>query len=335
MLGSHLLYRLLESKGKVRALKRDTSDLSLVKQVFSYYTTKPDELLSAVEWVEGDVLEPESLDPAFEGVKKVYHAAAFVSFKPGDRARLIRNNTEGTANVVDACLAHGIEKMLHVSSTSALGAAAPGEKVDEKMMWAPDKQNSSYSISKFHSEMEVWRGIEEGLNAVIVNPSIILGPGYWHKGSSSLFTNVYKGLKYYMNGVTGYVCVRDVVEVMLGLMEKPVSGERFIVSAADLSYRQVFALIASALGVKEPHTEATPFLAGMAWRADSFLSLFGGERRITRETVTAGNKKVFFNNSRVKKELGFEFTPVEECIRETAVYFLRELELGKELKSMG
>ncbi len=324
MLGSHLLYRLLESQVRIRALKRESSDLSLVRQVFSYYSEKPDELLSAVEWVDGDVLDPESLDIAFEGVRKVFHAAAFVSFRPGDRARLIHNNTEGTANVVDACISHGVEKMLHVSSTSALGSAPPGEKVDESMMWAPDKQNSSYSISKFHSEMEVWRGIEEGLKAVIVNPSIILGPGYWHKGSSSLFTNVYKGLKYYMNGVTGYVCVKDVVEVMLGLMEKPVSGERFIVSSADMSYRKVFGCLAAALGVKEPGREATPFLAGMAWRADAMLSFLGGERRITRETVVAGSKKVFFNNSRVRKELDFEFTPVEECIRETATHFLRE-----------
>jgi nucleoside-diphosphate-sugar epimerase len=321
LLGSHLLYSLVSDKLPVRAIKRPASRLDEVKKVFSFYSPDYEELFNRVEWVNADILAQETLFDVFAGIGQVYHCAAFVSFDPRDRARLIRNNTEGTANVVNTCLELNIGKLCHVSSTSALGRAPEGELITEEMLWTSEKRNTGYGISKFKSEMEAWRGIEEGLNSVIVNPSIILGPGFWDKGSSSMFSTIKKGLRFYTNGVTGYVGVNDVVTCMRRLMESDISGERFILSSENLSYREVFTMIATALGKKPPTLEATPFLGGIAWRLDAFRSFFGFKRVITREAVSASRSINRFSNEKICKGLDFRFQPIETVIKEVARFY--------------
>ena len=322
LLGSHLLYSLTKDNIPVRAIRRPSSDLDEVRNVFGYYDREGDRLFSKIEWVEADILIPESLDEVMQGVTQVYHAAAIVSFDPRQKARLITANLEGTANIVNACLDHGVEKLLHVSSTAALGANPAGGPVTEDMMWTPDKMNSGYSISKFKSEMEVWRGIEEGLNAVIVNPSIIVGPGFWERSSSRMFSTIYRGLRYYMNGVTGYVWVMDVVTCMRSLMASEVSGERFIISSENLSYKNVFTMIAHALHVSAPSVEARPFMAALAWRMDAFRSLFGSPRIITRETVNAGNSKSRFSNQKIREYLDCNFRDIKDVVDVVGELFL-------------
>jgi nucleoside-diphosphate-sugar epimerase len=230
------------------------------------------------------------------------------------RNDLIRNNTEGTANIVNACLENKVKKLCHVSSTSALGEAPVGEMVSEDIIWTPDKLNSAYSISKFKSEMEVWRGIEEGLDAVIVNPGIIFGAGFWDKGSSSMFTNIKKGLRFYLKGVTAFIGVEDVVFCMMRLMNSDIKSQRFILVSENLSYQEVFTMIAKALNVRAPYIEPAPFLSALAWRFDSLRSRFGSQRVITRETINAGRKVSRFSNGKIKEFCGHEFTPVERVI---------------------
>jgi len=215
LVGSRLLFDLTSRGEKVRALKRPDSNLDAVRRVFSYYSDRPGDLFYKIEWVNADILNIDSLLEAMHNVKQVYHAAAWVSFDPADREKLIRNNVDGTRNIVNACLASSVRKLCYVSSTSALGPPGTNGLIDEKSMWVPNRLNSGYSVSKFYSEMEVWKGIEEGLKAVIVNPSIIFGPGFWDKGSSSMFTNIFRGLKFYSNGVTGFVSVEDVSAAMI------------------------------------------------------------------------------------------------------------------------
>lgn len=317
-MGSHLLYSLVNSGKPVRALKRDTSNLSEVQHVFSFYSANSDELFSKIEWYDADILIPESMDEAFIGVDYVYHCAAMVSFDPKDKALLIRNNLNGTANIVDACLRFKIKKLVHVSSTAALGKASDNEEVSEKRVWAPETQNTGYSISKFKSEMEVWRGVEEGLNAVIVNPSVIFGPGFWSKGSSSMFKRIKGGLRFYTTGGTGFVGVRDVVDSMIMLMESDISGERFIINSENLSYQKVFSMIAEALRVRAPNIEATPFLGGLAWRLDHFKSWFGFPRAITKEAIAAGRNTSSFSNKKIIEKTNIVFDSIENVIRETA-----------------
>ena len=316
LLGSRVLFDLLAENDKIRALKRKTSSIEVVREVFSYYTENPDEYFQKIEWRDFDILDIDSVMEALEGTTRLYHNAAYVSFDPRDKKQMMVCNVQGTANIVNACLDSSVEKLCHVSSTSALGAAFEGDSITEDLVWKPDKVKTHYAHSKFRSEMEVWRGIEEGLNAVIVNPSIIFGPGFWNKGSSGMFTKIEKGLRYYTTGVTGFVSVKDVSKCMIRLMNSDISGERFIISSENLSYQEVFTMIAKSLGVPPPSIEATPFLAGIAWRLDAFRSLFGFKRMITREVAEAGRNKNYFSNEKIKKMLGVEFEKIEETVRE-------------------
>jgi dihydroflavonol-4-reductase len=204
LVGSHLLLALLERGEKVRALKRANSNIGQVLKTFGWYTSDAQKLYSLIEWVDGDILDIYSLEPLLEGVETIYHCAAIVSFDPNERKEMIANNVEGTSNLVDAAIQKGVKRICHVSSISALGKTGNGEPVTEETNWIPSRKNTGYSQSKFFSEAEIWRGIEEGLDAVIVNPSIIVGPGKWGSGSPALFRVVNKGMKFYTRGSTGF-----------------------------------------------------------------------------------------------------------------------------------
>ena len=318
LLGSRLLFDLVSNGHNVRALKRTSSNTDYVKQVFSHYSAESDSLFRKIEWVDFDILDFDSVIESLEGTTKLYHAAAFVTFDPKDRRNMISINSQGTANIVNACVELKVEKLCHVSSTSALGSVPEGEMVKEDIIWTPDKMSTAYSISKFRSEMEVWRGMEEGLNAVIVNPSIILGAGFWNKGSSSIFKTINKGLHYYVNGVTGFVSVKDVSKCMVLLMDSNISNERFIISSQNLSYKEVFGMIATSLNVSPPKVEASPFLAGIACRLDFLRSVFTGKRVITSEAVQAGRKRVYFSNEKIKTALGIEFEEINDVIKDVS-----------------
>lgn len=297
--------------------------------MFGYYNVQTAELLDRVNWVTADMLNYQEVLEAMEGIDQVYHCAAIVSFDPAQRAAMIRSNTEGTANLVNAAIEQKIKKFLHVSSTAAVGKA-PGQLSDESMIWTESKLNTGYSISKFHSEMEVWRGIEEGLNTVIVNPSIILGPGFWQHGSSSIFTKVDHGMKFYSYGMTGYVGIWDVVQAMVRLMESEISGERFLVTSENLTYREVFDMIAEALGRPKPHIEGTMFMSELAWRLDWMKSkLLGiGEHTFSKERVRAARHVAEFDNSKIKSALNMQFEDIETVVNRVAEFY-RATEHGK------
>jgi len=325
LLGAHLMYELVNDKKKVRAIIRPSSNLDQVRKTFSYYTDNSEELFAAIEWVEADITDPVALTEAMKEVQQVYHTAAFVSFDPKDHAEMLRINIESTTNIVNRCLEKNDVQCCFVSSTAALGASVYGEEVTEDRLWTDLKRRSVYSISKFKSEMEIWRGITEGLQAVIINPSVIIGPGNWQRSSSRLFSTVWKGLNYYTKGGTGYVDVRDVVKSMIMVMNGKHWGERFIVSGENLTYKSVFNMIARSLQKSSPGKLATPFLAGLAWRLDWLKSMLTGkERVITKETAQAGQKLTQFSNHKIISATGIQFIPIEQSIRETAKLFLSE-----------
>ncbi len=331
MLGSHLLLELVQRHNVIRAIHRPSSDLQQVHYVFSLYHEDPDTLYSRIEWHEADTGDMDSLLGAFEGIRYVYHAAASVSFDPGERYTTIRNNVEGTANVVNACLEKNIRKLCYVSSSAALGQASDGNLITENTAWSPPGNRSSYPVSKYKSEMEVWRGIAEGLNAVIVNPVVIIGPGDWKKSSPLLFSVVWKGMKYYSEGITGFVDVRDVVSVMTRLMEGNFAGERYTICSENLSYRQVLEMIAGSLNRKPPHIHAGSLLVSIARKLDWIRHILTGKKRsITRETARAGLQKSYFSNEKVKKATGIEFRPVHESIRDTARFYLNGVAENRE-----
>jgi dihydroflavonol-4-reductase len=324
LIGSHLLYQLVREGKPVKAIRRSTSNLDRVKKTFSYYSSNAEEMFSRITWVEGDLLDLESLSEALDGIERVYHCAAMVSFAPEYRNQMMKNNVSGTANVVNACLEQEIKKLCFVSSTVAIGYRQE-EAVDETLIWKYSKYRSAYSVSKYRSEMEVWRGIGEGLHAVIVNPSIVIGPGDWDRSSSTIFKPVWKGLHFYTCGMTGYVDVWDVVQAMISLMESTISGERFILSSENLSYREVFTLVAKALDKKPPERFAPPFLTGLAWRIDWLVSkLLFRPPEFTKETARSAHHQTRFSNKKTREAIGITFKTIEQSISETANIFLEE-----------
>ncbi|MBA3986674.1 MAG: NAD-dependent epimerase/dehydratase family protein, partial [Flavobacteriales bacterium] len=219
LVGAHLLFFLLRKGNRVRAIHRTNSNLLAVKDVFSYYMENPDLLYQKIEWVEANLNDIPALTEAFHGIDKVYHTAAYVSFDPKNFNKLRKSNIEGTANIINLCLYFKIKKLCYMSSIATLGEGENFKFITEKSVWNPDEKNSVYAITKYGAEMEVWRGVQEGLNAVIMNAGVILGSGFWKSGTGAIFSKVYKGLNYYTNGETGFVDVRDVVKICTSLME--------------------------------------------------------------------------------------------------------------------
>jgi dihydroflavonol-4-reductase len=323
LVGSHLLAELLHSGYKVRATKRPDSSTDQVYKTLDLHAVKPETFKELLTWIEADLINPLDVEKAINGINLVYHTAAMVTFDPSYRREVIRCNVEITRNIVNACLDHQVNKLCYVSSTAALGTSLSDEDVTEDSPWLDAQKQSAYSRSKHFSEMEVWRGIAEGLNAVIVNPSIILGPGNWTRTSSGMFKVVWDGLKYYTEGVTGYVDVKDVVRSMIWLAHSEISGERFIISAENLSCKEILQMISKALDKKPPGRLATPFLTGIVWRLDWLRNkLTGKERVITREIIRAGRKKKYFSSKKIIETTGIEFIPVARSVEETAAVFL-------------
>lgn len=309
LVGSHLLKALAAKGCSIRAL---------------YRTSVPQyDGAGKIEWVQGDILNIASLEEAMQGVQQVYHCAAIVSFDPSKKKLLNNTNIDGTANVVNACINTGVKKLLFVSSVSALGRIREDEPVIENMNWSKETSNSEYGKTKFYAEMEVWRGAGEGLNTVIVNPVIILGASDWNKGSAAIFKNAYKEFPWYTDGITGWVDVVDVVNVMILLMESDVSNERFILSAEDITYRELFNWIAGEFGKKEPVKKVTPFLAALVWRIEAVKAFFAGTAPlITKETAATAQAKVHFDNTKLLQHLPhFKYTPVKKSIARICAEF--------------
>ncbi len=324
LVGAHLLFQLSQKEEKIRVLKRSSSSIDQTRKIFSYYTSQPEKFFSKIEWVEGDLLDIDSLLQAMSGIEKVYHTAAKVSFDPKDKAEIMETNVAGTANVVNACLEKKVKKLCYVSSIAALGRAGNDGLTTEKSEWKTDCKISPYSLSKYEAEREVWRGIAEGLKAVIVNPAIIFGAGNFNKGSSRMFQTVYHGLKVYTKGMNGYVDVNDVAKAMILLMESDISGERFILSSENLSYKDLFKTMALSLGVEPPKYKAGKFVSELTWRLLKIRFWLTGKRPlITRQTARTANSVYRYSNEKIIKATGMNFLPMEESIKRIAEAFLK------------
>ncbi|MEI8114212.1 MAG: NAD-dependent epimerase/dehydratase family protein [Bacteroidia bacterium] len=332
LVGAHLLYELTNSGHQVKALRRQQSNTDWVRKIFSYYTANVDELFARIEWVEGDILDYLSLEEALKGVTGIYHCAAIVSFHGDDHDMMLNNNVKGTGNLIDAAIHNGVSRFCHVSSIAALGKTQDGSEINEETYWTPSKRKSGYSLSKFFSEMEVWRGIEEGLDAVIVNPSIIMGPGNWEIGSPKLFQSMWKGLKYYTKGISGFVDVRDVVKAMIMLMDdnrfEQVKNQRFILNAGNLSYQDFFNKIADGLNKPRPRNFASDMKLMIAWRMAKAASFFTGKRPvITRDALSGTNQKNQYSGEKITRTIGFEYSSLDKSIANIAAIFMKDMVL--------
>ncbi|MFL0353467.1 NAD-dependent epimerase/dehydratase family protein [Xanthomarina sp. GH4-25] len=325
LVGSHLLYELVKKNKPVKAIYRNEKKLAIVKKVFAYYSDDPDALFNKIEWVQADLLDIPLLTEAFIDVSYVYHCAAFVSLEPNKYYLLRKTNIEGTANIVNLCITHAVKKLCYVSSVAALGRASNNKEIDEDTLWNPEADNSAYGITKYGAELEVWRGTQEGLDAVIVNPGVIVGPGIWRYGSGNIFMQVANGLTYYTTGIVGCVDVFDVVTCMIQLLESNIQNERFILVSENWEYKKFTECIAKALDVEPPTKKANSLLLQIGWRLDWLYCKITGKRRsLSKQLANTLETKSIYNNSKINQFLSFNFKPIESSIKEVSKVYLKE-----------
>ena len=311
LVGSFTARHFLKLGFQVAGLKRENSDLSLLKDIENQ-----------IVWYEGDVLDILALEKSIENVDYVVHAAAIVSFAPKDRKKMFKTNVEGTINVVNLCLEKNVKKLCFVSSVAALGRKIPNEKtlnhtikINEKATWEEDKLNSNYAKTKYLAEMEVWRGQSEGLDSVIVNPSLILGEADWNKSSTQLLKYVYDEHKFYPEGNLNYVDVEDVAACIYKLTTSDISNERFILSAGQIIYKDFFEKVALRFYKKAPATLLSKSLTEIVWRFEAIKSFFTGNAPlITKETALSSNHSFEYQNDKIKKTLDFSFKSLDQSL---------------------
>lgn len=324
LVGAHLLLHLLQKGIQIRAIHRKGSNLNRVKKVFSYYTEDASSLFKKIDWVESDLNDIPALELAFDNIEYVYHAAALISFNPRDYEKLLKINAEGTANIVNLCVSNTIKKLCYVSTIGTIGKSINDTLATEENEWS-DQNVNVYALSKYEAEMEVWRGSQEGLPVVMVNPGVILGPGFWDTGSGALFTTANKGYKFYPPGGTGFITVQDVIKMMTSLMDSQIENERFIAVAENLSFQEILTRLTKELGQPVPKKKLRYWQLEIGRIGDAIWSaLTGNPRRITKNTIHTMKHRDSYANQKIKDLLDFRFEPLDPAITFSCRRFLEE-----------
>ncbi len=324
LVGAHLLLHLLKKEQAVRAIHRQNSDLKQVKNVFSYYEDNYNELFDKIEWIVADITDIPSLELAFKNITDVYHCAALISFDPNDYYKLQNINVKGTANIVNLSLAYGIKKLGYISSIAALGKNEVSSDITEQSEWN-DANANVYALTKYAAELEVWRGTQEGLDAVIVNPGVILGPGFWKTGSGKLFSKTARGLTYYPPNGTGFIAVNDVVKMIVELMESTIKNENYIAVAKNMTYKEVLSRISVALGKPRPKKELKIWQLNMLSKLDWLVTaITRRERKLSKMQVKGLKRQEIYDSEKIKKVLDFKYADIESVIIFASHQFLQE-----------
>ncbi|WP_349664436.1 NAD-dependent epimerase/dehydratase family protein [Cellulophaga lytica] len=324
LVGAHLLLQLLKTEDAVKAIHRPSSNLEQVKKVFSYYVDNADELFAKINWVVADVTDIPSLEDAFINVTHVYHCAALISFDPNDYFKLRHVNTKGTANIVNICLANNVQKLTYVSSIATLGKNEVTPIVTEETEWN-DADVNVYALTKYAAEMEVWRGTQEGLDAVIVNPGVILGPGYWDSGSGQFFSKIANGLKYYPPSGSGFVGVADVADMCIELMKSDLKNERYIAVTKNATFKEVLDKIAKEINKPKPTKALKIWQLNILCKLDWLVHLFTRRgRKLSKMQVHGLKSQDMYQNAKIKEAINFKFTDLDTVIKTTSSLLLQE-----------
>ena len=310
-IGSHIARRYLADGYAVSVLYRPSSGYGLLVDV-----------AEQLRWCEGDVLDIPSLEAVITSDIDVIHAAAVVSFFPKDRDRMEQINVEGTANIVNVCLKAGVRKLGYVSSVAAIGrpvdkSGKPDKPMvlDEEQKWEESPNNSGYAITKYQAELEVWRGVAEGLNAVMVSPSVVLGVGDWNRSSLQLIKYVYDEKPFYPAGLVNYVDVLDVADVLARLMQSDRTAERYILNGGTIPYRSLLEQIAGALKKRPPGIRVAPALTRLLWPLEAMRAWATGKNPlITRETARSSGALYQYNGHRIGQVLDFQYRPLSDTL---------------------
>jgi len=315
LVGSHLLVQLLQEYEGVKALYRTAQQIEKTKKVFE--NANKFDLFEKINWVKGDITDVPSLEIAFKNVTHVFHCAALVSFEPKDEEKLRKINIEGTANIVNCCIDFKIKKLCHVSSIAALGdTKEPEHLITEATEWNCEKQHSDYAFTKYGAEMEVWRGFQEGLDVVIVNPGVIFGYGFSNLGSDMFVQWVKNKIPFYTNGIIGIVAVEDVAKCMIALMKSEISGERYTLVGENCTYKDLFSAIATVLKTKEPYIYASKALIAIGWRLDWLRAIVtNSKRKLTKSTAVSAHAIDQYDTKKIENALSISFQKKEAFLK--------------------
>lgn len=326
LVGAHLLYHLTQKNDAIVAIYRTKNRLKKTEKVFSYYTDNFTSLFNKIQWMQADITDVPSLEVVFSyPISQVYHCAALVSFNPRDYKQMRSVNIYGTANIVNFCIHNSIKKLCFVSSIAAVGDAVEGNIITEENEWSDSSDNHGYAITKYGAEMEVWRASQEGIPVIIVNPGVILGSGFWEEGSGKLVKQVDNGLRFYTEGVTGFVFVVDVVKAMVLLMDSSVKNQRFILVSENKSFKQVFLLLADALGKPGPNIKIPSFVTSILWKLDWMVStLLNRKPLLTKNSAKSVHKISYYSSKKIKEEIRFSFTSIETVVYAVCLDYSRE-----------
>lgn len=325
IIGSHVLLSLLQKEKAVVACKQKSSDVSKVETLFSYYTNNSKELFNKIKWVDIDLNDTLLLEQILEGIETVYHCAGFVSFNKHHRKKLFEINEIGTKNLVNACLHLGVKAFCHVSSISTINNLDYKQTLNEEVFWKTSGKESDYAISKYGAEKEVWRAMAEGLNAVVVNPGVVLSPGFWNQSSSKLFSTCYRGTPFYTTGTTAYVAAQDVAEAMLLLVEQKKFNARFILAENNYSFKFVLDTIHQNFNKKIPSIKAGKPLLKIAQRLNELYSFFTGkEPIITKALINSAFNTQLYSGNAIINAISFKYTPIEVVLKNTCEIYAEE-----------
>ena len=319
LVGAHLLFALIDNNEEVRAIHREKSDLNAVKRVFSYYTSEVERLFNKIDWQLADITDISSLESVFKNIDYVYHCAAYISFNPRHFKILKKINIEGTANVVNYCISEKVTKLCYISSVASLGKTENESLITEECEFNPNDRNSVYSITKHQAEMEVWRGSQEGLDAIIVQPGVIIGEGIWSSASGGIFRTIAKGLKFYTPGGIGIVDVKDVVKAMIYLTKSELKNQAYILVGENILYEKLLAKISNKLNRKAPKLLISKTLMLTFASYDWFLNkLFKTRRKLLKSTVRSLFKRSFYDASKIINTKNFSFRNLDKTIERVA-----------------
>jgi dihydroflavonol-4-reductase len=325
IIGSHVALQLLLQGQEVTAVRQRNSDLARVQRLFAFYTPTHEELFQKIKWIELDILDVFAIEDALEQINVVFHCAGFVSFRRADRKKLFLINEQGTRNMVNASLQKKVAAFCHVSTIGTVNNAEYPFALHEGVFWKTSGKESDYAISKYNAEREVWRGMEEGLNIVIVNPGVVLSPVFWQQSSSQIFERCYNGNKFYTDGQSAYVAATDVSIIMVELVKRRIFGQRFIVIENNYTFKKIFDLVHGCL--KKPAaryrvSDTTLKIMGFVHRF--FYGLIGKDPLLTKSLINAALNRQSYINEKVKNTLGFTFEPVDKTIRKICEFYLKE-----------
>jgi len=319
LLGSVIVRMLLKHQEPFLAIKRKNSDISLLQDVNQ-----------GIKWVDADILDVVALNEAFKNVTHVIHAAAVVSYNPRKARQVMEINVEGTRNVVNACLANNVDRIVHVSSVAALGAQKGQTSITEENKWVDTNHQTVYAKSKYLSELEIFRGQEEGISSIIVNPSLILAGANWDNSSAQIFKYIWKQSPFYSDGSVNYVDVDDVAAIVYKLLKMPIEAERFIVSAGKVRYKELFGLIAKEFGKKIPSIRISKNFLKIGAYFESLRSIIAGsEPRLTKETARIAGVDYLFENRKIVELLNFKFQPIDKTLQRCCRYYMDKMNVKK------